>query len=138
MTTKKKQAPVKEPIKFIVEWTDTGFSAYSKEHPVITTGETLEEVRSNLVEAMNLLLEEEGVRVRPKDIGLFMDMRHFFKQYSILNAKELAARIDMNPTLLSQYVTGRKMPSEEQTKRIMAGIHQVGKELTAISISTKR
>lgn len=138
MATKKKQASIKEPIPFIVEWTDTGFSAYSKEHPVITTGESLAEVRRNLAEAMNLLLEDEGVHVRVKDIGLFMDMRHFFKQYSILNAKELAARIDMNPALLSQYITGRKMPSAEQTKRIIAGIHKVGKELSAISISTKR
>ena len=125
---------VKKRIGFVVEWTKTGFSAYSEDHPVVTTGETLQELKRNIVEAMNLLLEDEGVRVAAKDIALNMDMRHFFKKYSILNAKELAARIDMHHTLLSQYVSGTKMPSEEQTRKIITGIRKVAKELSAVSL----
>lgn len=139
------RAQVKRPIGFIVEWTKTGFTAYSKDHPVVTTGETLQEVKRNIVEAMNLLLEDEGtpthkapaaksIRVTTKDIALNMDMRHFFKKYSILNAKELAARIDMHQSLLSQYVSGTKMPSEEQTRKIIRGIRKVAKELSAVSL----
>jgi len=128
------QVQVKKRIGFIVEWTKTGFSAYSEDHPVVTTGETLQELKRNIVEAMNLLLEDEGVRVAAKDIALNMDMRHFFKKYSILNAKELAARIDMHHTLLSQYVSGTKMPSEEQTRKIITGIRKVAKELSAVSL----
>lgn len=77
-----KQVQVKKPIGYIVEWTKTGFSAYSKNHPVVTTGGTLQELKRNIVEAMNLLLEDEGVHVASKDILLNMDMRHFFKKYS--------------------------------------------------------
>lgn len=134
METAAKHAQVKKPIGFIVEWTNTGFSAYSKEHPVVTTGATLQELKRNIVEAMNLLLEDEHMRVTSRDILLNMDMRHFFKKYSILNAKELATRIDMHPTLLSQYVSGTKMPSEEQTKKIIMGIRRVAKELSAVSL----
>jgi len=125
---------VKKRIGFVVEWTKTGFSAYSEDHPVVTAGETLQELKRNIVEAMNLLLEDERIRVTSKDIALNMDMRHFFKKYSILNAKELAARIDMHHTLLSQYVSGTKMPSEEQTKKIITGIRKVAKELSAVSL----
>lgn len=134
MKTVTKQVQVRKPISFIVEWTKTGFSAFSKDHPVVTTGGTLQELKRNIVEAMNLLLEDEGVRVTSKDILLNMDMRHFFKKYSILNARELASRIDMNHTLLSQYVSGTKMPSEEQTRKILTGIRKVAKELSAVSL----
>lgn len=58
----------KRPFSFIAEWTNTGFSAYSKKHPVVTTGATLQELKRNIVEAMNLLLEDDGVRVASKDI----------------------------------------------------------------------
>jgi hypothetical protein len=38
----------------------------------------------------------------------------------------------MNPTLLSQYVQGHKKPSSKQTGIILAGIHQIGQELSEI------
>lgn len=68
MRTVAKQVQVRKPISFIAEWTNTGFSAYSKEHPVVTTGATLQELKRNIVEAMNLLLENDGVRVASNDI----------------------------------------------------------------------
>lgn len=135
-TTKKKQAAVKS-YPFIVEWTKTGFSAYSKEHAVATTGETLPELRKNAAEAMELLLDGKRAKVKPAQITFFMDMRYFFKQYRVLNARQLAHRIDMNHILLSQYVSGAKMPSEEQTERILVGIRKVARELAGVSLTTQ-
>ena len=40
----------------------------------------------------------------------------------------------MNPTLLSQYVKGHKKPSENQTEKILAGIHQIGQELSEMNL----
>jgi len=40
----------------------------------------------------------------------------------------------MNPTLLSQYIQGHKKPSEAQTKKILSGIQQIGRELSEISL----
>lgn len=136
-TARKKQAPAKTH-PFIVEWTKTGFSAYSKEHAVATTGETLNELRRNAAEALGLLLDTPRRKVSTKQIVFFMDMRYFFKQYRVLNAKQLAHRIDMNHTLLSQYVSGAKMPSEEQTKRILTGIRKVALELAGVSLTAQR
>ncbi|MBK9599516.1 MAG: type II toxin-antitoxin system HicB family antitoxin [Flavobacteriales bacterium] len=123
----------KNVYSFIVEWTKIGFSAYSKEYPVITTGESLQEVKKNIKEALELLNDPKK-KVPNRGIQLNMDMQFFFKKYRILNAKQLAERIDMNPTLLSQYVSGTKLPSEEQTKKIITGIRKVAKELSAVSL----
>lgn len=46
----------------------------------------------------------------------------------------LSERIGMNHTLLSQYANGRKKPSPKQKERIMEGIHEIGRELTEISL----
>jgi len=43
----------------------------------------------------------------------------------------------MNPTLISQYVQGHKTPSKTQTEKIISGIHQIGKELSEISLIYK-
>jgi hypothetical protein len=40
----------------------------------------------------------------------------------------------MNPALLSQYVQGSKKPSEKQKRKILEGIHQIGKELSEIDL----
>jgi len=40
----------------------------------------------------------------------------------------------MNPTLLSQYVQGRKKPSGQQTDKILHGIHQIGRELSELNL----
>ena len=45
--------------------------------------------------------------------------------YKVINSKFLAEKIGMNATLLSQYVTGHKKPSELQTEKILKGIHQI-------------
>ena len=47
---------LKKKIKLVVERTDTGFSAYSEDYPVFTTGESFTELLCNAVEAMNLFL----------------------------------------------------------------------------------
>jgi DNA-binding transcriptional regulator YdaS (Cro superfamily) len=52
----------------------------------------------------------------------------------VLNANFLAQRIGMNPTLLSQYVRGKKHPSAKQTDKIIKGIQTIGKELSEISL----
>ena len=51
--------------QMIVEKTKTGFSAYSLDFPVFTTGESEEEVLNNALEAFNLLFEDFG-----KSIGI--------------------------------------------------------------------
>lgn len=119
----------------IVEKTDTGFSAYSADLPVFTTGETMLEVVENSVDALNLYFEDSTKFIHPSQIKLEIDFQQFFHYYNVINSKVLAEKIGMNPTLLSQYVSGKKKPSEAQSQRIILGINRIGKELSELKLT---
>jgi predicted RNase H-like HicB family nuclease len=118
--------------KIIVEKTKTGYSAYAEKYPVYTVGKSLDELKSNILKAMNLLLEESGKNVTEDDLKITLDLPQFFEFYKVINAKALSERIGMNQSLLAQYIKGVKKPSSVQTKRILKGVQQVGRELAAV------
>jgi predicted RNase H-like HicB family nuclease len=124
----------KRKIKMIVEKTDTGFSAFSDNKPIFTTGKTITELMGNAFEAAQLHFEEKDIKLTHEDIKFEIDFQQFFQYYKVLNAKFLAEKIGMNPTLLSQYVQGHKKPSDKQTEKILTGIHQIGQELSGINL----
>jgi predicted RNase H-like HicB family nuclease len=119
-------------IEIIVERTKTGYSAYAEKYPVYTTGKSLEELKSNIQEALNLYLEEDGKKIAADDLRLTLDLPQFFEFYKVINAKALSERIGMNQSLLAQYIKGVKKPSPSQTNRILKGVQQVGRELASI------
>ena len=120
-----------------VEKTDTGFSAFATGYPIFTTGRTVPELLENALEAANLYFEEDGYSLTQEDLKFEIDFKQFFQYYKVLNAKFLAEKIGMNPTLLSQYVQGHKKPSDKQTEKILQGIHQIGQELSEINLIHK-
>ena len=130
-TTKKK-------IKMVVEKTETGFSAFSEEYPVYTTGRTVTELIDNSYEAANLYFEDLNIQITHENFKFEIDFKQFFQYYKVINSKFLADKIGMNPTLLSQYVQGHKKPSESQTEKILSGIQQIGKELSEINLIYRR
>jgi len=83
---------------------------------------------------MNLYLEDEGIEIGQENIKLEIDLKQFFQYYRVINSKFLVERIGMNPTLLSQYVKGHKVPSEKQTKKILLGVQEIGRELSEINL----
>jgi predicted RNase H-like HicB family nuclease len=121
--------------RMILEKTETGFSAFSPDYPVFTTGESMNEVLQNAVEAINLWLEEKSETICSEQIKLELDFQQFFQFYNVINSKVLAEKIGMNPTLLSQYVSGKKKPSGTQSQRIVAGINRIGKELSELKLT---
>jgi predicted RNase H-like HicB family nuclease len=125
---------MKKKIVLMLEKTDTGFSAYAVDYPIYTTGKSISELLDNAFEAANLYFEEEKIKIGHDNIKFEVDFEQFFKYYRVLNSKFLAERIGMNPTLLSQYVQGRKKPSENQRDKILFGIHQIGQELSQINL----
>ena len=119
-------------IEMIVEKTRTGYSAYTTKGMTFTVGKDLEELKKNILEAVNLSLEDQGKSVSLDDIKIKLDLPQFFSFYKVINAKALSERIGMNQSLLAQYIKGNKKPSAAQKKRILKGVHQVGRELSAI------
>lgn len=125
---------LKKKIEITVEKTDTGYSAYTKDLSVFTTGKDISELYANLIEALNMAYEDLGYQVTAENLKLNLDLQQFFQYYKVLNANFLAKRIGMNPTLLSQYVRGKKHPSSKQTDKIIRGIQNIGKELADINL----
>lgn len=117
-----------------VEKTSTGYSAYNEALSVFTTGKDISDLYDNLLEALNLSLEEEGYEISMKNIKLNIDLQQFFQYYKVLNAKFLAERIGMHPTLLSHYVRGVKKPSEKQVHKIIKGVQLIGQELSELRL----
>ena len=118
----------------IVEKTDTGFSAFSEDFSIFTTGRTMPELIDNALEAANLYFEEDEIKLTHENLKFEIDFKQFFQYYKVLNSKFLAYKIGMNPTLLSQYVQGHKKPSKKQTEKILSGIHKIGQELSEINL----
>jgi predicted RNase H-like HicB family nuclease len=95
-------------IKMVVEKTKTGYSAYAEKYPVYTVGKSLDELKSNILEAVNLLSEKSGKSVAESDLTITLDLQQFFEFYKVINAKALSERIGMNQSLLAQYIKGVK------------------------------
>ncbi|MGE0021980.1 MAG: XRE family transcriptional regulator [Draconibacterium sp.] len=126
-TTKKK-------IKIIIEKTETGFSAFSEDYPIFTTGKSITELQINALEATQLYFDEQEEKITMEKLKFEFDFQQFFQYYNVINAKMLAQKIGMNATLLSQYVSGKKKPSDVQTEKILNGIHQIGQELAELNL----
>jgi predicted RNase H-like HicB family nuclease len=119
-------------ITIIVEKTKTGYSAYAEKYAVYTVGKSLEELKANILDAVNLFLEKSGKFVTENDLKIVLDLPQFFEFYKVINAKALSERIGMNQSLLAQYIKGIKKPSSTQTNRILKGVQQVGRELAGV------
>jgi predicted RNase H-like HicB family nuclease len=128
----------KKRIKMVIEKTETGFSAFSEEYPVYTTGRTMTELIDNAFEATNLYFKDQSIQITHENLKFEIDFKQFFQYYKVINSKFLANKIGMNPTLLSQYVQGHKKPSGLQTEKILSGIQQIGKELSEINLIYRR
>lgn len=50
-----------------------------------------------------------------------------------LNASAIARRLGISQSLFAQYVSGTKKPSKERLENILQAIHEIGRELIAIS-----
>ena len=114
---------------------DSGYSATAtvKNFHINTEGETFDELKANIIEAVNLSFEDQEFTYTTEEISLKPDLQSFFDFYKVINAKALSKRIGMNQSLLAQYIKGNKKPSIIQKKRILQGVQQIGKELSEVN-----
>ena len=120
-------------IEMIVEKTKTGYSAYATKHSIFTAGKDFEELRNNMLDALTLHFHRQQKTFTTDNLKITLDLPQFFEYYKVINAKALSERIGMNQSLLAQYIKGIKKPSVIQTKKILKGVHEIGKELSTIN-----
>jgi hypothetical protein len=124
----------KPKIKMTIIKEDIGYSAHASvgNISINTQGETFEELKEMILDAVNLTFEDKGWVYTTDEIQFEYDLESFFDFYRVINAKALSERIGMNQSLLAQYIKGIKQPSATQVKRILKGVQQIGRELTEV------
>ncbi len=113
----------------------SGYSAYGniEKDFIGTQAETMMELKEMALESVNLTYSDKGFVYVVDELKFDYDLESFFSFYKVINAKALSERIGMNQSLLSQYIKGKKNPSPTQTKRILKGVQQIGRELSEAS-----
>jgi hypothetical protein len=124
----------KPKIKITVTKEDTGYSASTliNGNFIGTQAESFEDLKANILEAVNLTFEDSGFVYGFNELQIEYDLASFFSFYKVINAKALSQRIGMNQSLLAQYIKGIKKPSKAQTIRILQGVQQIGRELSEV------
>jgi predicted RNase H-like HicB family nuclease len=56
----------KKRIKIIIEKAETGFSAFTEDYPIFTTGKTITELQNNALEATQLYFDEQEDKITIK------------------------------------------------------------------------
>lgn len=57
------------------------------------------------------------------------------KSFPEINVNQLARRMGINQSLLAKYICGAKNPSAERLKEIEKTLHELGKELSEVSLT---
>lgn len=132
-----------ETVNVIVEKTNTGYSAYMPNVPgVVSVGETFNELRKNIQEAVSLYLEtsrEFGDKIpevlsEEYQLVFRFDIQTFMEWLSkVMSQKGLSDIAEMNESLVSQYANGIKKPGPKQLKRMENALHRFADDLHAIS-----
>ena len=105
-------------------------------------GKTKDEVIANLKDLVTDYQKHEGkkdpfwskVKVNDMEIAVSYDLQAFFKEFNELKISSIAARAELNPSLVRQYATGNKFPSDDQVKKIQIAVNNLAKKLTGAVI----
>lgn len=126
-------------VEVIVEHAGKNLSAYIEGAPIMTVGNSMAEIESNMREAIDLYLEDNP---NPVDIlsGEFelnfkIDAATFINYYSGIFTKAALSRITgINERQLWHYAAGVHKPRKQQLEKIQQGIRALTKELSSISL----
>jgi hypothetical protein len=130
-------------VEVIVEHSNKNLSAYIEGAPVITVGNDIKEIETNMMEAIDLYLEScKDMNMAPVEIlsGEFelkfkIDAATFINYYSNIFTKAALSRITgINERQLWHYAAGVHKPRKQQLDKIQKGIQALTKELSSISL----
>ena len=135
-----------EKIRVDVAWCDNNFGAsLSTNVPgaVVLTAKTFEELKHEIPETLRfhiegMLADGDNVPQWLVDGDYELDynlldvatLLHAYEPYYTLSALSYASGINQHQ--LSHYANGLKQPRPQQRKRIVEGMHKIGRELLAV------
>jgi predicted RNase H-like HicB family nuclease len=131
-------------IKVVIERADKNYSAYLDGiDGIVTTGKTVDEIKTNMYEAIDALVEEcteLGCNVPEELQGDFelvfqMDVKSLLDFYAGIFSKAGLERITgINQKQLWHYSSGNRKPRPEQALKLESALHKLGKELLSINL----
>ncbi len=108
-----------------------------------TVGSSVEEVTANLRDLVVDFLEHEG-----KDMAYWKgvsesnityqyeyDLTALFEVFNVLKINAVADSAGINKSLLRQYASGKKHPSERQAKKIETAVRELGQRLMHVTVA---
>lgn len=127
-----------------IEWAEHNFAAHAPAlKGCVATGDTPEEVKKNISEAIKWHVEsslEDGDPIPDIFKGEYLlsfkfDTMSLLQYYKgILGNKGVERLTGINSKQLNHYATGHRQPSERTKKKIAEGIHAFGRELIAVQL----
>lgn len=126
-------------VEVIVEHAGKNLSAYIENAPIITVGNDIKEIESNMKEAIELYLEDNPnpcpVLSGEFELKFKIDAATFINYYSNIFTKAALSRITgINERQLWHYAAGVHKPRKTQLAKIQNGIKTLTTELSSISL----
>ena len=131
-------------IKVIIERAEHNYSAYlDGVDGIVATGSSVEEIKMNMYEAINALIDEckeFGCEVPEELTGDYelvfkMDVKSLLDYSSGIFSKAGLERITgINQKQLWHYASGGRKPRPEQAIKLESALHKLGEELLSISL----
>ena len=124
-----------------IDW-ENNYGAYSEEvSGCVATHKTLEGVKHAYIEALGFHLE--GLHTDGDEIPTVMQgkykldfvlnvraLLHYFEW--VLTRSALSRVTGINERQLGHYITGHRKPRPDQRKKIVEGLHRIGKEINSV------
>ena len=106
---------------------------------IIGSGETVAEAKQDFENSIaEIMASYDGEELPDELKGITFeykfDLASLFNYFDWINISKVAARIGINPSLMRQYAAGNTYISEKQAAKIERGLHELGAELTNISL----
>lgn len=126
-----------------IDWVDKNFAASVADERMacVATGKTLDEVKRNIIEALEFHIEgmrQSGEVVPPEYLKKWAPAFHLTTRAQLryadayITRKALARETGINEQQLSHYANGWKTPRPDTRRRILEGIQSISKRLTLI------
>ena len=131
-------------LKAIIETAENNYSAFIEGvDGIVATGSTIEEIKTNLIDALDVFVEtsrEMGLEVPEKlkgdyEIRFSMDVKSLLTYYEGIFTKSGLERLTgINQKQLWHYAKGKSVPRRAQVERIENALHRLGAELLSVSL----
>lgn len=133
-------------IKVDVQWCDKNFGASLGNNvpgAVVLTAKTFEELKREVPETLHFHVE--GMIADGEDVPQWLRDGDYEFEYNLLDVATMLRAYEpyytlaalshatgINQHLLSHYANGLKHPRPQQRKRIVEGMHEIGRQLLAV------